>query len=622
MKQILLAVFAIALMQLPTGAIHAADWTIDVVVAQDGSGDFLTITEAIDSATNDGTDFVIFIKNGTYNEKLFIVKNNITLLGEDRENTIITQAILRRVFNEENGGSDWGCATINIENSVTDFTLANLTVRNNFADLNPDFPNKNDHTMAIRGGGNRIIIVNCKITATGGDTLSLWNTAGGMFYHSGCYFEGWVDYVCPRGYCYISNSEFYGYNTNASIWHDGSGAKDHKLVVRNSYFDGVTNFGLGRFHRMSAFYLLDCNFSERIRDNGGINYVGDSSAQDRDKLVYGVRVYYDKCDRNTGNYAWHSNNLKNAEYSPEAGDINDSWTFNNSWNPEIQIAGLLSCAFLPKPGLYAKKVGIAPVLSWLAGKNAAKHLVYFGTDSIPPFVGSVNDTFYTPGTLSGTTQYFWRVDEVNGDNDTIQGSLWNFYTTINKAPDAAFNPKPENGSDYFSYTTAFEWEANPLEVDTFYFWFGSEQNLEMISAQTNVGYRILGLPKDSVYYWRVDSKNEIGTTQGPLWHFRYKPELVSNHTEENNAYWFNICPQPVNDKLIINLYLAKHAVVEPILYDLSGKVVHYFDKYEQTAGNNYILLSLNETRIAEIPGHYIIVLKIDETIVSQCIIKI
>ncbi len=555
--------------------VMATDWSVDVVVAKDGSGNYTTINEALSANPNDGSNYVIFIKNGVYDEKLFISQNNITLLGEDRYETIITQSILRRIF-RENNDSDWGGATINIADNVTDLTLANLTVRNNFADLNPDVENNNDHTMAIRGGGDKVIIVNCNILATGGDTLSLWNTNGGRFYHSGCFFEGYVDYVCPRGYCYISNCDFFGHNNNASIWHDGSGGKDHKLVVKNSYFEGVENFALGRFHRMAAFYLLDCDFSKELRDNGGILYVGDSSVQDRDKLIYGVRTYYDRCSRETGNYEWHKDNLETADGSPSREEVTDKWTFNDTWNPEKDIDGLLECAFLPQPGYRAKNVELLPNLRWLSGKNVEKHLVYFGNSSDPEFLGETTDTNYLlTNELASATQFFWRVDEVLTSTDTVKGSLWSFFTGVFVAPGQAFNPYPPVDTNFFLYTLRLDWEANSLEVDSFFIYFGSADNLELLSKQTEAGYYLYGPEGDSTYYWRVDTKNEYGTTQGPLWFFNYKPSETLFLGQEVKGYsHLKLYPNPVKEELTLSFNFQKEEVVNIFIYNSTGQLLH------------------------------------------------
>jgi pectinesterase len=62
-------------------------------VAKDGSGNFKTIQEAI-YATRDLSQqqVTIHIKNGVYNEKVIIPswKTNISLVGEDKDSTIIT----------------------------------------------------------------------------------------------------------------------------------------------------------------------------------------------------------------------------------------------------------------------------------------------------------------------------------------------------------------------------------------------------------------------------------------------------------------------------------------------------------------------------------------------------
>jgi hypothetical protein len=488
---------------------------------------------------------------------------------------------------------------------VSDLTLANLTVRNNFADLNPDVPDNTDHTMAIRGGGDRIIIVNCNIIATGGDTLSLWNTGGGRYYHSGCYFEGYVDYVCPRGYCYISNSDFYGYNKNASIWHDGSGGKDHKLVVRNSYFDGK-EFGLGRFHRMSAFYLLDCDFSSELVDNGGINYVGDSLSQDRDKLYYGVRTYYDRCMRETGNYKWHEDNLATAEGSPSRDGINDAWTFSFTWEPEKELQGLLECAFLPQPGYLAKDVDTMPVLSWLAGKNAVTHLVYFGTDPDPAFVAEVSDTSYAvPAKLSSAAKYFWRVDEIRATGDTIQGSVWAFYTKVSSAPAQVSDPYPPVDDDFKLNTVHLQWKANALEVDTFYVYFGSEDSLDLIAKQKNADLYLFDLTGDSIYYWRVDAKNKFGITEGPLWYFNYRIREVSGlDSKFMDGNSLHIYPNPARSAITISLLAAENEALIVSLYDVYGHKIFVKNFGIQHAGESNHTIALDAIGTDAGNGYY------------------
>jgi pectinesterase len=71
----------------------------------------------------------IFIRKGTYQEKLFIEKSNIVFEGEGKEKSIITAAIARDEWRCEHK-DDWGVATMNVR--ANDITLINLTIVNSF----------------------------------------------------------------------------------------------------------------------------------------------------------------------------------------------------------------------------------------------------------------------------------------------------------------------------------------------------------------------------------------------------------------------------------------------------------------------------------------------------------
>lgn len=60
----------------------------DAVVAQDGTGNYKTITEAINAAS--GGRFVIHVKAGVYKEKIHTNKDGITLIGDGKYVTVIT----------------------------------------------------------------------------------------------------------------------------------------------------------------------------------------------------------------------------------------------------------------------------------------------------------------------------------------------------------------------------------------------------------------------------------------------------------------------------------------------------------------------------------------------------
>ncbi|TKY72931.1 pectinesterase/pectinesterase inhibitor 54 [Spatholobus suberectus] len=59
----------------------------NAIVAQDGSGNYKTVSEAIEAAS--GTRFVIYVKEGVYKEKIRTNKDGITLIGDGKYSTLI-----------------------------------------------------------------------------------------------------------------------------------------------------------------------------------------------------------------------------------------------------------------------------------------------------------------------------------------------------------------------------------------------------------------------------------------------------------------------------------------------------------------------------------------------------
>ena len=394
----------------------------NIIVAQDGSGQFTKIQDAIDSVPeHNQRNVIILIRNGVYHEKLFITKSFISLVGEDRDSTRIIYAQLRRDINKTplDMTSDWGTAIVNIDSFVTDITLANLTIHNNYGTLHND----ESHQFAVRGGGTRIVILNCTIISDGGDTLSLWNKQNGMYYHANCYFEGGVDFVCPRGWCYITDSKFFGHNLSASIWHDGDADKSQKFVIRNSSFDGVPGFPLGRNHRDGQIFLLDCKFSQAMADKP--IYWPEGS---KTNWKWGARHYYYNCHRHGGDYDWFKDNLETAETAPKEYEITAKWTFDGKWDPEETMPPVLSMVFLPRPRNGAEQIQSNSIaLKWIPSRNAISHNVYFGKSDNVEFKGNQKRNTFSPGNLQNNTKYFWRIDEVT-ETDTLHGPLWNFTT--------------------------------------------------------------------------------------------------------------------------------------------------------------------------------------------------
>lgn len=296
-----------------------------------------SIQAAIEKAPAKPTEpFKILIEKGVYNEKVIIDKPNIVLVGEDREKTQIIFAEVsdnRRI--KEYKGQPVGNGVIVIQEGADDCVISGLTVYNNYGTT---VEKTTRHQMAIFGRATRTIVINSNVWADGNDALSLWaRDAGGMYYHADLYLRcPGVDFLCPRGWCYVTRSRFYG-DSRAMIWHDGRGDQSKKLVITDSEFDAASPTLLGRYHHDSQFFLQNCHFSKNVLD-GNIHYAYSDKVLD--PCPWGLRVYYNDCTREGGHSGWMNDNFDQSSTKPAYYDMTARWTFGGKWDPESRIREL------------------------------------------------------------------------------------------------------------------------------------------------------------------------------------------------------------------------------------------------------------------------------------------
>ena len=296
-----------------------------------------SIQAAIEKAPEKPAEpFKILLLKGTYNQKVIIDKPNIVLVGEDREETkIIYAENMQSRTIKEYKGQPVGNGVIVIQEGADDCVISGLTVYNNYGTT---IENTTTHQMAIFGRATRTIVINSNVWADGNDALSLWaKDAGGMYYHADLYLRcPGVDFLCPRGWCFVTRSKFYG-DSRAMIWHDGRGDKSKKLVIIDSSFDAKSPTLLGRYHHDSQFFIVNCTMSENVLD-GNIHYAYSDKVLD--PCPWGLRTYYQNCTRKGGHSGWLKNNLKEAGAHLEDFSINARWTFDGKWDPEKRIRDL------------------------------------------------------------------------------------------------------------------------------------------------------------------------------------------------------------------------------------------------------------------------------------------
>jgi F5/8 type C domain-containing protein/uncharacterized protein DUF1349/glycosyl hydrolase family 115 len=115
---------------------------------------------------------------------------------------------------------------------------------------------------------------------------------------------------------------------------------------------------------------------------------------------------------------------------------NDNWGMLTQYGlSEVRFSYTPVQAREPMPVSGAVGVSVDSILNWRAGREAASHEVYFGTDQAAVADGSalvdtVTERSYNPGGLDFGQSYYWRIVEVN-EAEAIsawEGSIWSFST--------------------------------------------------------------------------------------------------------------------------------------------------------------------------------------------------
>ena len=231
---------------------------VKFVVAQDGTGDYTTVQQAIDAIpSNSKSRQIIYIKAGTYKEKLAVPQSKtfVTLIGEDAATTILT-------YDDSSGtllpsGKEMGTQnSASLTISATDFQAQDLTLSNTHINNT----GSGDQAVAVGVYNDRATFYNCRLMGYQ-DTFYVKNRA--RVYCQDCYIEGNVDFIfgdavllCQRCqlHCNRHNSVI-----TAAASHTGSRFGfcflDCRLThITGKDFNGKTfsNFHLGRPWKQDA----------------------------------------------------------------------------------------------------------------------------------------------------------------------------------------------------------------------------------------------------------------------------------------------------------------------------------------------------------------------------------
>ncbi len=249
----------------------------NVVVAADGSGDVKTVQAAFDKVPNNNTStFTIFVKKGTYKEKLRLtsLKKNVSLSGESKTETILTY---------DDYGSKSGVGG-------TDYSYSTLIEADNFYAENITFENTIDSRLAAYSSGgqavalmvnaDKIIFFNCIIR---GFQDTFYTKGLGRIYVSCCQIEGTTDFIFGAGIalfenCLIINKK----NSHTTAAANTSQANKYNYVFLRCKLiaaEGANSVTLGRPWKLYAKVVyLYCEEGAHIKAEGWSDWSSASYA--------------------------------------------------------------------------------------------------------------------------------------------------------------------------------------------------------------------------------------------------------------------------------------------------------------------------------------------------------
>ncbi len=323
MKTKILSFIILLFAAFSASAADNSKWKHDIYVAQDGSGDYKTIAEALEGIrAYMEYQVTVHIAPGTYKEKLVIPSwlRNVTFEGTDAASTIIT-------FDHHANIDKMGTfRTYTVRVDGDDLTFRNLTIENNAPQLG--------QAVALHTEGDRLVFDNCRFLGnqdtifTGGKNTRL--------YFNHCYIEGTTDFIFGPATAYFKDCDIFSkrdsYITAASTPQEvrfGYIFDNCKLRAA----DGVTKVYLGRPWRPYAHTIfINCDMGSHIRPEGWHNWNNTDNEATARYGEYGSRG---EGASQTARVGW-AMKVSDAE-AAACRNISEIFAVTTGWNPLEKI---------------------------------------------------------------------------------------------------------------------------------------------------------------------------------------------------------------------------------------------------------------------------------------------
>jgi pectinesterase len=245
----------------------------DIIVAADGSGDFASVQEAVNSCRAYRTeDKIIFIKNGIYREKVLIHSylSNIHLIGESRDSTILS-------YDDHVGRGEIGTFnSYTVKVAGNNIVIENITIEN--------ASGRTGQAVALHVEGDCNTVINCRVIGNQ-DTLYATGWRSRQYYCK-CYIEGTIDYIFGSATAIFRDCTIHSKDDSYITAASTPGESEYGFVFINCHLTSdpeIQRVFLGRpWGDYAKAVFIGCAMEHHIAPEGWHNW----SQPDREKTSY------------------------------------------------------------------------------------------------------------------------------------------------------------------------------------------------------------------------------------------------------------------------------------------------------------------------------------------------
>lgn len=251
-------------------ALFSRAYETEIIVAQDGSGDYLKIQEAI-YATKAFPDkpITIYIKAGTYKEKVHIYSwnTNLSIIGDTTDQVLITNG---DYFKSVDLGRNSTFHTFTMKVEANDFYARNLVIENSAG--------KVGQAVAIHVEADRVQFDNCTFKGNQ-DTMYLAGE-GGRQYFRNCLVEGTTDFIFGEATVLFENCEIKSLQSSYITAASTPQGVQYGFVFKSCRLtaaQGIKDVYLGRpWRKYARTVFINCEMGPHIRPEGWKEWNSDT----------------------------------------------------------------------------------------------------------------------------------------------------------------------------------------------------------------------------------------------------------------------------------------------------------------------------------------------------------